>query len=56
MAGADGTVYWPDGIWLNPVNYSNKGDKTTGDIRQPTLVVLTWQGGTIYQYSGIRLE
>jgi hypothetical protein len=76
VAGADGTVYWPDGIWLNPVNYSNKGDKATGDIRQdspawirtslpfkvpqairqPTLVVLTWQGGTSYRYSGIRLE
>jgi hypothetical protein len=76
LVGSDGTVYWPDGIWLNPVNYSNRGDKTTGDIRtnsgawvrtslpfkvpqtirQPTLVVLTWQGGTSYQYSGIRLE
>jgi hypothetical protein len=76
LAGPDGTVYWPDGIWLNPVNYSNKGDKTTGDIRldspawartslpfkvpqaiqHSTLVVLTWQGESSYQYSGIRLE
>jgi hypothetical protein len=76
LAGRDGTVYWPDGIWMNPVNYSNKGDKTMGDIRMnsptwartslpfkvpqaiqsPMLVVLTYQGGVNYQYSGIRLD
>jgi hypothetical protein len=32
VTGRDGAIYYPDGIWLNPVNYSNKGDKTTGDI------------------------
>ncbi|MFB3778818.1 MAG: hypothetical protein ACE141_14465 [Bryobacteraceae bacterium] len=29
----EGAVYYPDGIWLNPVNYPNKGDFTTGDIK-----------------------
>jgi hypothetical protein len=32
VTGRDGAVYYPDGIWLSPVNYPNKGDKTTGDI------------------------
>jgi hypothetical protein len=76
LAGGDGTVYWPDGAYVNPINYSNKGDKIMGDIlmnapawvrtslpfqvpqaiRQPTLAVLTYQGGNTFRYSGIRLE
>ena len=33
VTGRDGTVYWPDGIWSNPVTYQTKSDRTLGDIR-----------------------
>lgn len=39
VTGRDGAIYWPDGIWLSPINYPNKGDKTLGDIRMNSV---TW--------------
>jgi len=32
LTDATGEVYWPDGVWQNPINYHYKGNKTMGDI------------------------